>query len=173
MAQRLFLVFSVIWIGSQLTIGYLVAPALFSSLDVSMAGAAAATLFRYEAWLGLVCALALLTLASRLVRGGYGTYRRLRWIVLAMLVCVLVGYFAIDPFMRALRESAGAAGASVAQAPYAARFGMLHALATAVYVFESVLAIVLLLRLPVASTAGAGGSGLNISGSAAAARRRR
>ena len=66
--HRLFRLLTVVWVGSLLTIGYAVAPVLFTSLDRSMAGAVAAQLFRIEGLLGVVCGVLLLGLANVLIR---------------------------------------------------------------------------------------------------------
>jgi hypothetical protein len=62
MPHRLFRLLTVVWIGSLLTIGYAVAPVLFTSLDRVTAGAVAAQLFRIEGVIGVVCGVLLLAL---------------------------------------------------------------------------------------------------------------
>jgi hypothetical protein len=146
--HRLFRLLTVVWVGSLLTIGYAVAPVLFTSLDRMTAGAVAAQLFRIEGVLGVVCGVLLLGLANVLIRRGSDAYRRLRWLIAGMLVCVLLGYFALQPFMNALRVAALAAGTDVAHSAYAARFGMLHGASSLFYLIESLLAIVLVWKLP-------------------------
>ncbi|MEM5368833.1 DUF4149 domain-containing protein [Paraburkholderia azotifigens] len=152
MPHRLFRLLTVVWVGSLLTIGYAVAPVLFTSLDQMTAGAVAAQLFRIEGVIGVVCGVLLLALCNVLVRRGGDAYRRLRWLIAGMLVCVLVGYFALQPFMNALRIAAQEAGTDVGHSAYASRFGMLHGVSSVFYLIESLLGIVLVWRLP----AGAG-----------------
>jgi Xanthine/uracil permeases len=94
MPHRLFRLLTVVWVGSLLTIGYAVAPVLFTSLDRMTAGAVAAQLFRIEGVLGAVCGILLLGLGERTGSPRQRRYRRLRWLIVGMLVCVLVGYFA-------------------------------------------------------------------------------
>ena len=137
-----------IWVGSMLTLGYVAAPVLFSILDRTSAGSVAAQLFRIEGMLGVVCALVLLVMANRLNRTGFVEYKRTRWVIAAMLVCVLVGYFALQPFMSALRVAAQEGGMELAQSPYASRFGLLHGVSSAFYLIESALGLVLFWRLP-------------------------
>src|SRR5689334_23819461 len=84
--HRIFRLLTVVWVGSLLTIGYAVAPVLFTSLDRSTAGAVAAQLFRIEGLLGAVCGILLLGLANVVIRRGGNAYRRLRWLVAGMLV---------------------------------------------------------------------------------------
>ena len=148
MPHRVFRLLSAVWVGSLLTIGYAVAPVLFKTLERMTAGSVAAQLFRIEAILGVVCGVLLLALSNQQVRRGSSEYRRVRWIVAAMVVCVLVGYFALQPFMNALRVAAMDAGTDIANSPYASRFGMLHGVSSLFYLVESVLGLMLIWRLP-------------------------
>ncbi|AMM14474.1 MAG: DUF4149 domain-containing protein [Pseudomonadota bacterium] len=148
MAHRFFRIVAMIWVGSVLALGYIAAPVLFSMLDRTSAGSVAAQLFRIEGMLGIVCALVLLVMANRLVRTGFDEYKRTRWVIAGMLLCVLIGYFALQPFMNALRVAAQEGGMELAQSPYASRFGMLHGVSSAFYLIESVLGLVLFWRLP-------------------------
>lgn len=148
MPHRVFRLLSAVWVGSLLTIGYAVAPVLFKTLERMTAGSVAAQLFRIEAILGVVCGVLLLALSNQQVRRGNSEYRRVRWIVAAMVVCVLVGYFALQPFMNALRVAAMDAGTDIANSPYASRFGMLHGVSSVFYLVESVLGLMLIWRLP-------------------------
>ncbi|WP_175919099.1 DUF4149 domain-containing protein [Burkholderia pyrrocinia] len=148
MPHRVFRLLSAVWVGSLLTIGYAVAPVLFKTLERITAGSVAAQLFRIEAILGVVCGVLLLALSNQQVRRGSSEYRRVRWIVAAMVVCVLAGYFALQPFMNALRVAAMDAGTDIANSPYASRFGMLHGVSSVFYLVESVLGLMLIWRLP-------------------------
>jgi hypothetical protein len=146
--HRLFGFLAMLWVGSQLTIGYAVAPVLFASLERMTAGSVAAQLFRIEGWLGAVCGVLMLGLSNLLARRGAVQYRRLRWLLAGMLVCVLVGYFALQPFMNAMRVEAMNAGMDIANSPYASRFGMLHGVSSLFYLIESLLGIALVWLLP-------------------------
>ncbi|MCU9956517.1 MULTISPECIES: DUF4149 domain-containing protein [Burkholderia] len=148
MPHRVFRLLSAVWVGSLLTIGYAVAPVLFKTLERMTAGSVAAQLFRIEAILGVVCGVLLLALSNQQVRRGSSEYRSVRWIVAAMVVCVLAGYFALQPFMNALRVAAMDAGTDIANSPYASRFGMLHGVSSVFYLVESVLGLMLIWRLP-------------------------
>jgi hypothetical protein len=145
---RLFRLLAMLWVGSQLTIGYVVAPVLFASLDRMTAGSVAAQLFRIEGIAGVVIGVMLLALSNVLSRRGVAGYRRLRWLLVGMLVCVLVGYFALQPFMNALRVAAMNAGMDIGSSPYASRFGMLHGVSSVFYLIESLLGIALIWLLP-------------------------
>jgi hypothetical protein len=146
--HRLFGLLAMLWVGSQLTIGYAVAPVLFASLERMTAGAVAAQLFRIEGWLGAVCGVLMLVLSNMLARRGILQYRRMRWLLVGMLVCVLVGYFALQPFMNALRMEAMNTGMDIANSPYASRFGMLHGVSSLFYLIESLLGVALVWLLP-------------------------
>ncbi|KVN29106.1 hypothetical protein WJ63_10640 [Burkholderia pyrrocinia] len=148
MPHRVFRLLSAVWVGSLLTIGYAVAPVLFNSLERMTAGSVAAQLFRIEAILGAVCGVLLLVLSNQQVRRGCGEYRRVRWILAAMVGCVLVGYFALQPFMNALRVAAMEAGTDIAHSAHASRFGMLHGVSSLFYLVESVLGLMLIWKLP-------------------------
>jgi glucan phosphoethanolaminetransferase (alkaline phosphatase superfamily) len=156
MPHRLFRLLTVVWVGSLLTIGYATVPVLFASLDRMTAGSVAAQLFRIEGIIGVVCGVLLLALCNVLVRRGEDAYRKVRWLVAGMLLCVLLGYFAVEPFMNALRVAAQDAGTDVSHSVYASRFGMLHGVSSLFYLIESLLALVLVWKLPVGAVAPAG-----------------
>jgi glucan phosphoethanolaminetransferase (alkaline phosphatase superfamily) len=148
MPDRIFRLLTVVWVGSLLTTGYAVAPVLFTSLDRISAGAVAAQLFRIQGWVGAVCGILLLVLANARVRRGDEAYRRVRWLIAGMLVCVLVGYFALQPFMNAMRVAALEAGSDVGHSVYATRFGILHGVSSLFYLIESLLGLALVWKLP-------------------------
>jgi Na+-translocating ferredoxin:NAD+ oxidoreductase RnfA subunit len=146
--HRLFLLLTVLWVGSLWTIGYIVAPTLFATLpDRQLAGTIAGSLFRNEAIIGVIGGVLLLALSNMLVRRGDDTYRGLRWILLAMLLCILVGYFGLQPFMGALREKAAALGVAVAESPYKSQFGILHGVSSVFYLAQSLLGALLVWRV--------------------------
>ena len=133
-----------VWVGSLWTIGYLAAPTLFATLaDRALAGSIAGSLFRVEAWVSLACGLSLLALlfADR----GFAKRRACIVLVVLMLVCLSVGYFGLQPFMAALKETAVSNGGMMTEAARA-RFGMLHGVASVIYLVESLLAVVLVLK---------------------------
>jgi hypothetical protein len=155
MRHRMFNLFTAIWVGSLLTTGYIVAPTLFSRLSRTEAGEVAASLFRTQGYLSIVCGLVLLMIANRAIRlgaGGQGvrTLRRARRLVVAMIVCTLLGYFALQPWMNALRLAAQAAGTDIGHSAFATRFGILHGVSSLFYLIESLLGVwlVCLRRVP-------------------------
>lgn len=132
-----------LWAGSLWTIGYLVAPILFATLpDRTLAGTIAGSLFRAQGWLTLVCgALLLLILQADKV---WPQRRLCQRLVLAMLACSLIGFAGLQPMMAALREAAGATG--VMDGAARSQFGLLHGLASALYLMQSLLAVPLVMK---------------------------
>ncbi len=133
-----------VWVGSLWTVGYLAAPTLFATLtDRALAGTIAGSLFRVEAWVSVVCGLLLLLIL--LADRGFAKRRDCVVLVVLMLVCLSVGYFGLQPYMAALKETAVANGGVMTDAARA-RFGMLHGVAAVIYLVESVLGLVLVLK---------------------------
>jgi hypothetical protein len=147
MYLRARLLVATLWVGSGWTIGYLVAPTLFATLpDPMQAGAIAGSLFRVEAWLSVACALGLLLLLATANRKReVANYRTQATIVAAMLACTVVGYFGLQPFMAALRETANVSG--VMSGATKVQFGMLHGIASALHLIQSLLGIALILKV--------------------------
>jgi hypothetical protein len=150
MPQRLFNLFATIWVGSLLTTGYMVAPTLFALLSRTDAGNVAASLFRTQAYVSVVCGVVLLLIANREMRGGAASFggsadrvttRRARRLIVGMIVCTLVGYFALQPWMNGLRLAAEAAGTDVGHSAYRTQFGVLHGVSSLFYLVESLLGI--------------------------------
>jgi hypothetical protein len=133
-----------LWAGSLWTVGYLAAPVLFASLpDRSLAGSIAGMLFRAQAWLSLVCGLLLLLLLW--LDKSWSSKRTSVILVIAMLACVSIGYFALQPFMAEIRAAAANNGGIMDEA-MRSRFGMLHGIASVIYLLQSVLALVLVTK---------------------------
>ncbi|MGE5650699.1 DUF4149 domain-containing protein [Noviherbaspirillum sp. UKPF54] len=141
------LLIATLWAGSLWTIGYLVAPTLFATLDDKvLAGSIAGSLFRIEAWLSVFCATVLLALAAGMTGPHSGKPgRRLSWIVAGMLACTVIGYFGLHPYMAALKEAVGPGGVMAADAR--TQFGILHGISSAFYLVQSLLAIALVLAV--------------------------
>ena len=150
MLQRLFNLLSTIWVGSLLTTGFLVAPTLFALLSQGDAGNVAASLFQKQAWLSVVCGVVLLLCVNRALRvrsAGEASQvslqalRRARLVIVAMVLCTLIGYFALQPWMNALRVAAQAAGTDIGHSAFKAQFGALHGVSMVFYLVESLLGI--------------------------------
>jgi hypothetical protein len=133
--ERARLFITTAWVGSLWTIGYLVAPTLFMTLsDTALAGTIAGRLFYVEACFSIICAV--LLSACSLYQ-----YKRLSWLVVGMLFCTLIGYFALHPFMAELRAS----GLTNPETRW--QFGILHSLSSGIYLMQSILGAVLVLNL--------------------------
>ncbi|GAA4332647.1 hypothetical protein GCM10023144_22930 [Pigmentiphaga soli] len=124
-----------LWCGALWTVGPLVAPLLFSQLDLAHAGAVAASLFRLLALGGLAAAVLLLAF-DRLARGlALGVAGRRA--VLLMAVGVGVGQFGILPVMDYARNLM-AAGQPV---PAWAAFDLWHGAASVIYFLVALLGL--------------------------------
>ena len=142
--QRLFSVISGLWVGSFITVGFLVVPILFSTLgDRQVAGMVAASLFKTTAYISVALSGFLMVMANHLVRRGNQAYRRIRWILLAMLSCAIAFAFIVIPWMNALREQALFAGLTIYESSQGALFNRLHTLSSFLFVLQSVLGIFL------------------------------
>jgi hypothetical protein len=133
-----------LWAGSLWAIGYLAAPTLFAHADSTLAGQMVGHLLRSEAWLSFACGLAL----SALLWGAADLDDRLRRIlaclVIGMLLCALVLNFGIQPVMANLREAAGPGG--LRGSPQWTGFAVLHGVSQLLYVIESALGAVLVVK---------------------------
>lgn len=140
---RIRLLVAVLWVGSLWTVGYIVAPTLFATLeDRALAGSIAGRLFRVEAWVSLVCAAILVLLMLR-DKAAQPNLRACLILAGAMLACTLIGYFGLQPFMAALREGPGGLASDAARA----KFGMLHGASSAIYLVQSALGAWLVLKI--------------------------
>ncbi len=138
------LLVTTLWAGSLWTVGYLVAPVLFSTLsDRVLAGSIAGSIFRIEAWLSVGCGLVLLVMVA--FDDASRERRSLLRLIVVMLLCVAVGYFGLQPWIAALREAAAPSG--VMEGGARTQFGILHGVASLIYLFQSVLALVLVLKV--------------------------
>jgi hypothetical protein len=147
-AQRLFILITGLWVGSLLTVGYLVAPAIFSTMsDRQAAGMVAGSIFRLEAYLSVIVCIGLIVLANLLVRRGLDQFRMIRWLLLAMLLCSVTAAFIFIPWMNSLRDHALAHGMPVMLSPSATVFGRLHGASSILFLLQSILGIFLVWRL--------------------------
>ncbi len=141
---RLRILLATFWTGSLWTVGYVVAPVLFSTLsDRTLAGTLAGAVFRAQAWISLVCGATLLAIVwadkqnlSRSV---------LIKLVISMLACTLIGYFGLQPYMAELRAIAAQSGGIMDDA-MRTRFGVLHGVASVIYLLHSLLGVGLVLK---------------------------
>ena len=147
-AQRLFILVAGLWVGSILTVGYLVAPTIFGTLtDRQVAGMVAGSIFKVEAYLSTIVCIALMVLANLLVTRGLTQYRVIRLILLGMLLCSVAASFVFIPWMNTLRDQALLNGMPVMFSPSADLFGKLHGASSIVFMIQSALGLYLVWRL--------------------------
>ena len=127
-----------IWIGGMWTVGYIVAPTLFAMLDDrALAGSIAGRLFTIMSFIGLFSAIFLLL--TLVIRDGKQFVQAWRsWLLVAMLVIIVLGEFWLQPQMAELRTH----GISESEK---ARFGMLHGIASVLFLINSLSGLVLLI----------------------------
>jgi len=147
-AQRVFVFILTLWVGSIITVGYIVTPALFATLsDPQVAGMVAGALFRIEGIISMVLSVSLIVFANLLVKRGCGRYKNIRWYLLVMLICASISAFIFEPMMDSLREEALSQGFPVMMSPLAGAFSRLHTYASTLYLLQSLIGLVLLWRL--------------------------
>ncbi|MCI0508328.1 MAG: DUF4149 domain-containing protein [Gammaproteobacteria bacterium] len=123
-----------LWVGGLWAIGYIAAPSLFAALDDrQLAGALAGQMFHIISYIGLACgALLLISVVIRL-----GLQWR-AWILLIMIVLVASGEFILQPMMESLKIQGLTEGSDARK-----QFGMLHGIASFIYLIESLLGLAL------------------------------
>lgn len=133
-----------LWVGSMWTIGFIVTPVLFSSLDDRMlAGNVAGQLFSIVSYIGIGSASLLVVLS--VYRSGAASLASWTFrILLAMLLIVLIGEFGITPMMQAIKAEGGTALQKGTEAH--GRFAMLHGISSILFIINSVFGLVLLVR---------------------------
>jgi uncharacterized protein DUF4149 len=142
-AGGLFALCLTLWAGALWTVGFLVAPTLFSVLsDRVLAGDLAGRLFALTGWVGLGCGAYLLAYVS--VRDGWRWWRSgVFWLVLGMLLCTLASQFGIQPLLASLKAQAWPR--EVMESALRDRFATWHGVSSVVYVIQSLLAVALVL----------------------------
>ena len=119
-----------IWVGGMWTVGYLVAPTLFTALDDRvLAGTIAGHLFSVMSYVGLASGgLLLLSLA---MTSGKQLFQQWRGpVMVGMLAIICIGQFVLQPQMAALRD-AGLSGTN------ASAFARLHGTAQVLFLIAS------------------------------------
>ncbi|WP_371324885.1 DUF4149 domain-containing protein [Dechloromonas sp. ZY10] len=136
----------IVWVGSLWVVGYLVVPQLFVLLpDRVMAGRVAGELLRMAAWVGLV--LAPPVLFSLWPRGpGRGWRQRFPLVLLVLLIVAghVVSLALLQPEMLALK--AAVAPLDVMQSPLREQFVRWHGAASGVYLLQSLVALLVVVR---------------------------
>ena len=138
------LLLAALWAGSVWAVSYLAAPSAFAVLDSTQAGNVVGVMLTRSAWLAIALAVLLALLVAR--AGDLDVPRR-RWlygVIAGMLACSLVVYLGLQPMMAAIREAAGPAG--VRASPQWGTFAALHGVSQVLYLVESVLGAVLVVK---------------------------
>ncbi len=130
-----------LWVGALWSIGYLAVPTVFAALDDRvLAGMVAGKMFTGVSFIGIGCGSALL--ASFWLQSVKPWHERRVQLLLTMLLLVLLGEFILQPQMAALKAQGLVEGSGVA-----ARFGVLHGVASLLYFANSVIGMVLLVMM--------------------------
>ncbi|MCU7800126.1 MAG: DUF4149 domain-containing protein [gamma proteobacterium symbiont of Lucinoma myriamae] len=131
-----------IWIGALWTVGFLVVPTLFGTLeDKQLAGMLAGKMFTAISYIGLFCGLVILLSEARL--SGQFTSNKRIWLLALMLLIVIIGEFIIQPMMADLKQSGLLSSSEVSQ-----QFDQLHLIATALYMFNCLFGLILIIYQP-------------------------
>lgn len=145
--QRIFSVIAGLWVGSFITIGFMVVPVLFSTLgDRQVAGMVAAHLFKLNAYIGVGISAFLMVMANHLVRSNHQSYRPIRLILLGLLTCTIGAAFIIIPWMNSLRDQALYLGLSIRESTHATLFNRLHGVSSVLFLIQSLLGLMLVWR---------------------------
>lgn len=127
-----------LWVGALWSIGYLAVPTLFASLDDRVvAGMLAGKMFTGVSLIGLGCGSALLI--AFWMQSSHPLRERRIQLLLVMLLMVLLGEFVLQPQMAALKAEGLIEGSGAA-----AHFGILHGIASLLYLVNSLTGLVLL-----------------------------
>lgn len=146
--QRLFLILAGLWVGSLCTLGFLVIPTIFASLqDRQVAGMIAAAIFQAEAYVSVLVCVTLLLLANALIQRNVESYRSMRWVILVLLLISALTCFGLIPYMNALRQEALLLGIPVMASPSASLFGRLHGVSSGLFLLQSLLGLWMVWRL--------------------------
>ncbi len=130
-----------LWVGALWSIGYLAVPTLFASLDDrALAGMLAGKMFTGVSLIGMGCGTALLV--SFWMQSVKPIRERRVQLLIAMLVLVVLGEFVLQPQMAALKAEGIIEGSGAA-----ARFGVLHGIASLLYLANSVIGMALLVMI--------------------------
>ncbi len=141
MLQRFARLLAGLWAGLLVGIGAIGAPAGFAITTVEIAGRTAGRMFAIEAHVSLALAALLLMLTRKTVpavpdQPPMPTLNTNLLLVLATLVCTIVGYFVLQPMMVAARAGEGSLS-----------FGALHGLSAGFFALKGLLVLALAWRL--------------------------
>lgn len=133
------------WVGGLWVIGYLVAPILFSALSNNrpLAGTLAGKMFGAIGWTGIACGAFLLIYQFTNIKTAVLKHSTF-WLVVLMFAIALVLQFWIQPVMAMLRSSG--APVDFMGLPLLRSFAFWHSVSSTLYLIQSVLGLVLILK---------------------------
>ena len=135
-----------IWIGALWTVGFLVVPTLFGTLeDKQLAGMLAGKMFTAVSYIGLFAGLIILLSEVKLSTGQFKSNKRI-WLILLMLLIVIIGEFVIQPQMADLKQAGLLSSSEISR-----QFDQLHLIATALYMLNSLFGLILIILGPQSS----------------------
>lgn len=142
LADYLHVLAAMLWVGALWVIGLVAAPVLFRySGDLMLAGKLAGHMFAVVDWLGMICGCYLLIF---LWFRGQPVRRKLSlWLVALMLVFTVVGHFGVTPIVVELRTEFSA---ELARGIVSHSFATWHGIAWILWMAQSILGLVLLVR---------------------------
>ncbi len=127
-----------LWIGSLWSIGFIVIPTLFGTLDDrQLAGMLAGKLLTLVSYIGIFCALMLII--SEFMRSQLIKENKRVWLLALMTLIILIGEFLIQPQMAELKQLGLIEGSQTAQ-----KFAQLHGVSSVLYVFNAFLGLILI-----------------------------
>jgi vacuolar-type H+-ATPase subunit I/STV1 len=133
-----------LWAGSIWAVSYLAAPSAFSVLDGTRAGDVVGVMLTRSAWLAIAVAILFSLLVMRAPDLDVRRKRLFGWLIAGMLACSLVVYLGLQPMMAAIRAAAPPGG--VRASPQWGTFAALHGVSQLLYLIESVLGAVLVVK---------------------------
>ena len=132
------------WVGGLWGIGYVAVPVLFQTLpDRMLAGMLAGKMFTLIAYIGIASACYLSAYYLK-VSGRVAFKQTVFRVVVIMLLLAIVGQFGIQPIMADIK--AQVLPGDVMHSAFAERFRMLHGISSILYLVQSLLGAVLILK---------------------------
>lgn len=130
-----------VWMGVTWSVGYLVAPVLFQTLDDrKIAGQLAGQMFDLAHIIGALCGVLLLLIAIY-SHGRQAMYAWRPWVLVVMLLLIAIIELYIRPQMLELKSQ------DMFSSPQlAAEFGRLHGASSVCYLINSLLGVLLVIR---------------------------
>jgi|TARA_B110000971_G_scaffold160220_1_gene163731 hypothetical protein len=142
--NKLSIILTTLWVGSLWSM-LMVTSVLFHKIPSAyIAGAIAGDMFAYINYYGIFTALFLIFVGYK--KNGIKLLKKSYfWIIFMMLVVIMINYFGINPFLEALKIEA--LSKEVMESVFSERYRAWHGIASAAYLFECFLGILLVLRV--------------------------